>query len=183
MSDGPFWSRQSELELYTPLVGDTMLELGNKKNRGFTYKQYFEDRGYKHVSVDINGKDGALPYDLTEPMDIGTFDMVSNIGTTEHVGVSWEGQEQCWKNILNAMHVGSVLVSTTPYPGHWKWHGTWYPFDTFFLTLATENGMRVDRLYIHPHHKGDMLYVRLLRVKDQSVPIIRPCNFLENEID
>ena len=46
-----------EWELYQPLVGDTMLELGNKITKGTSYKQYFESIGFKHTSVDWNGNE------------------------------------------------------------------------------------------------------------------------------
>lgn len=140
----PFTNRQGELELFTPLVGSSMLELGNKKNRLATYKAYFQSLGFRHVSVDWNGQDGALRRDLREPLNLGTFDMVSNIGTTEHV----DGQEAVWKNICEAMHVGSVLVSGTPYPGDWQWHGEWYPTEEFYRELAEKNGLEIERLYV-----------------------------------
>ena len=78
-----------------------MLELGNKRNTPrHIYKAFFEARGFRHVSVDINGSDGALRKDLTEPLGLGTFDMVSNIGTTEHVSEGdYAGQVACWRNI------------------------------------------------------------------------------------
>ncbi len=169
--------RSWEWELYNPLVGSTMLELGNKKKSAgevvFTYKDVFTSLGFQHTSVDTNGLDGALPKDLTKPLGLGTFDMVSNIGTTEHVSeTSWSGQVACWKNIAEAMHVGSVLVSITPRPGAWQHHGTWYPHKEFFTELARLNGLEVERCYdsvdrgdsVAPHLR--LVYARLRRVTD-----------------
>lgn len=140
---GPFHNRSWEWALYLPLVGSSMLELGNKRNGALTYKAFFKSRGYRHVSVDWNGEDGALRKDLRQPLNLGTFDMVCNIGTTEHV----EGQEGVWRNICEAMHMGSVLVSLTPMPGHWLRHGLHYPTQEFYQQLADRNGLRVERLY------------------------------------
>lgn len=150
MSDlGPFHNRLDEWKLYSPLQGKSMLELGNKLNGEFVYKTFFESLGFRHVSVDVNGKNGALKLDLTKPLNLGTFDMVTNIGTTEHVSeANWDGQAKCWKNIMEAMHVGSVLVSLTPAPGHWSHHGVWYPHPEFFENLAELNGLEVERVYI-----------------------------------
>src|SRR6185369_5643655 len=57
--------RSWEWELFDPLVGSSMLELGNKKKAAgdavFTYKSVFKSMGFRHVSVDTNGLDGAMP--------------------------------------------------------------------------------------------------------------------------
>lgn len=164
----PFENRPAEWELYQPIVGTSMLELGNKRNGSATYKAFFIARGYRHVSVDLNGQDGALPLDLTKPLNLGTFDFVSNIGTTEHVAE----QEPVWRNILEAMHVGSVLVSTTPKPGDWTWHGEWYPHGEFFHSLAELNGLHIERLYESGVDPRRMWFVRMVRVA--QVPFLMP---------
>ena len=160
----PFHNRQLEWELYSPLVCTTMLELGNKKNKELTYKAFFTSLGFAHTSVDWNGQDGALRRDLREPLNLGTFDMVTNIGTTEHV----DGQFGVWKNVCEAMHVGSVLVSGTPKPGDWRWHGTWYPETQFFEALAFLNGLEVERLYIAGEAPRRNVMARLRRIADMS---------------
>jgi hypothetical protein len=170
----PFHNRPAELELYTPLVGSSMLELGNKKNSPFTYKKYFESIGFRHVSIDTNAKDGALPKDLRKPLDLGTFDMVTNIGTSEHVS----DQEPCWRNMLEAMNVGSVLVSTTPQPGQWQWHGDYYPSDVFYRELAELNGLSVDRLYLSGNPPHRMWFARMTRI--ESIPFKMPANGMHN---
>ena len=181
MSDlGPFHNRPEEWALYQPLVGTSMLELGNKKNGTFIYKPFFVGLGYRHVSIDTNGEDGALRRNLMEPLGLGTFDMVSNIGTSEHVseGVHW-GQVECWRNICEAMHVGSVLVSTTPKPGAWRHHGVWYPQMEFFTELAELNGLEVERLFVDDtamlrgiYADREMVFARLRRVAE--VPFAMP---------
>ena len=149
MSDlGLFATRTWEWSILDPLVGSSMLELGNKVKAGFVFKKFFEGRGFHHVSVDTNGLDGALPLDLRKPLNLGTFDMVTNFGTSEHVSEdAYEGQVQCWRNIVEAMHVGSVLVCVTPMPGTNPRHGVWYPHKEFYRNLAGLNGLEVERLY------------------------------------
>lgn len=147
MADDPFWNRPKLKELYEPLVGDSMLELGDKLDAGRVYKPYFESLGIRHVSIDINGNNGALPLDLTKPLNLGKFSMVTNIGTSEHVSEdNFAGQVECWRNIVEAMDVGSVLICDTPAPGTWRVHGTWYPTQEFYAELARLNGMDVERL-------------------------------------
>jgi len=123
-----FEAHPLERALYEPLVGTTMLELGNKEWQGASYKDYFTALGFRHTSVDINGLNGARPLDLQEPLNLGTFDMVSNIGTTEHV----RKQPPVWRNICEAMHIGSVFVSTTPHPAGWPQHGMHHPTQAFY---------------------------------------------------
>lgn len=164
---GPFTDRPLEWKLYQPLFGESMLELGNKKNgRHGTYKAFFEGRGFRHTSVDWNGDDGALPLDLRRPLNLGTFDMVTNIGTTEHV----DQQEPVWQNICEAMHIGSVLISTTPLPGgeDWWWHGDWYPTLKFFEELGYRNGLEVQRLYVAGDAPRRMIMARLRRIATVS---------------
>lgn len=177
MSDlGPFHNRPEEFALFMPLVGNSMLELGNKKNGEFVYKRWFESKGFRHISVDTNGLDGAIALDLAQPLNLGTFDMVSNIGTSEHVGY---GQEQCWRNICEAMHVGSVLVSTTPAPGNWAWHGWWYPSEQFYRDLASLNGLRLDALDLVHDAPRSMWFARMTRVQDS--PFIMPDGMVKNQ--
>ena len=162
--------RSWEWAVYDPLVGSSMLELGNKRKNTFIYKNFFQERGFRHVSVDTNGLDGALRLDLRKPLNLGTFDMVTNIGTSEHVSEdAWDGQVACWRNILEAMHVGSVLVSIGPEQGAWPNHGTWYPQPPFFHELARLNGLEVERCYAsehgtHPNQR--QVYARLVGRED-----------------
>ena len=166
LSEVDFPGRSWERDLVNPLIGDSMLELGNKRKGNMIYKHVFERAGFRHVSVDINGKDGALKVDLRKPLNLGTFDMVTNFGTSEHVSEnSIEGQVVCWQNILEAMHVGSVLVSITPREGAPRWlrHGRWYPQEPFFTKMAEINGLEIERLYRDEH----LIYCRAVRVEDK----------------
>jgi hypothetical protein len=164
LTEDLFPNRSWELEILNPLVGNSMLELGNKRKGDLVYKTVFESLGFRHVSVDTNGKDGSLPLDLREPLNLGTFDMVTNFGTSEHVSVTdYQGQEACWLNIVDACHAGSILISVTPnknYPG-WHNHGRWYPDERFYEELAKCNGFDVERLY--SDHR--LVYARLKRIE------------------
>ena len=152
-----------ELEsIFTPLSGKTMLEFGNKKTDGIVWKGYFDGLGFRHVSVDINGADGALKMDLRQPLNLGTFDVVTNVGTSEHVSE----QEPLWRNVAEAMHVGSLFISVTPLPGCWDWHGWWYPTEDFYKDFARKNGMDVERLLVDGPKAKSQIYTRIVRVKE-----------------
>jgi len=143
-----------EWELINPIVGNTMLELGNKETRGVTYKSLFESMGITHTSIDWNGLDGALNLDLREPINIGTFDMVTNIGTTEHV----DNQEGVWENIHNFIKVGGVFVSTTP--ANWPHHGLYHPRMEFFEEFC-KNGYEIEIMEEVGRPARSLLFVRL----------------------
>jgi SAM-dependent methyltransferase len=146
-----------------PLVGNRMLELGNKITNGISYKSWFTAQGIEHVSVDINGLDGALPLDLRKPIDLGQFDMVTNYGTSEHVV---DNQAQVWENIHRACKVGGVIICMCPSPGDWWWHGSWYPSWEFYTQFAERNGYQIEHIAIGREHPNRNIDVRMVKVKD-----------------
>lgn len=159
--------RPDEWPLFEDLEPSRMLELGNKKNSqsGITYKAWFESLGFEHVSVDWNGLDGALKKDLQKPIKLGLFDVVSNVGTTEHV----EDQEAVWRNIHESLEVGGYLISITPKGDgkNWPHHGFWYPKHSFFKDFAESNGYEVVSLYDGKEQPTAVTYCKLKKVKDK----------------
>jgi hypothetical protein len=154
--------------LFLPLDGITsMLELGNKKTAtGIVYKQVFEAMGIRHVSVDWNGEDGALKLDLAAPLALGRFDMVTNLGTSEHV----DRQEPVWRNMVEAC--ARVLVCSTPLPGDWPKHGMFYPTLEFYEQLAAMNEFVIERLRIMASSPRRLIQARLRRVGE--IPFSMP---------
>jgi len=150
---------EDEQVIIWPLVGKTMLELGNKKNANGVYKTYFESVGIDHTSIDWNGEDGALKLDLRVPIDLQPFDMITNIGTTEHVS----DQKAVWENIHNLTKIGGVIASLTPLEGDWWWHGEWYPRAEFFEQFA-KNGYEIQYMDIGREYPNRNLCVRLKKV-------------------
>lgn len=131
-----------------------MLELGDqvirdRQIRETTGKAYFENRGFEHVSVDLNGNNGALVLDLREPeqfIDLtDSWDIVTNSGTTEHVE-PFATQYECFKIIHDCLKVGGIAVHLNPDTedrdnnGRWKDHCRIYYSATFYEVLATECG-------------------------------------------
>lgn len=140
---------------------ETMLELGNKNGtggKGDSYKAHFEALGIRHVSVDWNGEDGALALDLRQPLNLGTFDMVTNIGTSEHVDV----QTPVWRNMVEACD--HVLVCITPAPFNWPGHGLFYPHLQFYNELAARNGFEVEKLTVEGDEGRQLTHFRAIRI-------------------
>lgn len=150
---------EDERVIIWPLVGTRMLELGNKKNPDGVYKTYFQSIGIDHTSIDWNGEDGALKLDLRKPINLEPFDMVTNIGTTEHVS----DQKAVWENIHNLTKIGGVIASLTPLEGDWWWHGEYYPRREFFIEFA-ENGYEIEYLDIGREYPNRNIVCRLKKV-------------------
>jgi len=147
-----------------PLVGNRMLELGNKKTGNASYKSYFVQQGIDHVSIDWNGMDGALKMDLRKRIELDPFDMVTNFGTTEHVSE----QYPVWENIHRLCKVGGVIVSMCPMPGDWWWHGEWYPKESFYVEFARLNCYMIEHLAIGRQHPNRNIDVRMVKVDDMD---------------
>jgi SAM-dependent methyltransferase len=157
-------TRVDEWKLLDPLMGDSMLELGNKRNGDVIYKAFFESLGFRHVSIDWNGLDGTLNRDLRLPLwdELGQFCMVTNIGTTEHV----DGQAGVWENIHRMTKPGGVYCGLTPYPDgkSWWWHGSWYPTAAFFESFADLNGWVIEKIYKDRPDPFSNLYCRMQKL-------------------
>jgi len=154
-----------EQSVLFPIVGESMLEYGNKQTAGISYKSWLtENYGIRHVSVDWNGKDGALPLDLRKPLDLGLFDMCTNFGTTEHISE----QYQPWKSLHDHCAVDGVVVCATPIPGDWCWHGNHYPTEEFYIQFAERNGYEVEILKVGQEAPRRCFYVRMLKVESME---------------
>jgi len=177
----PIKDRPDETAYYEPYHGDSMFECGGKVNRrvaGHTdkngrwvdvlYKDYFLAIGFKrHVSVDFDPRWADHNDDLRLPLwdKYGTFDMFTNMGTSEHIE---NNQLGFWKNVHNMTNVGGVYVHLTPYPGgkDWPRHGHWYPTEDFLHSFAENNGWEVEKIGIQRTEPHRNVYGRLRKVHD-----------------
>lgn len=139
------------LKLLEPLDFLTMYELGNKKTGGIPYSQYFREKGITYDSIDINGLDGALQYDLNTPINLPPRDLVSNIGTSEHV----LNQESCFNNIHNLST--KRMVHWVPLERRHPRHGLYGYSVEFFIDLAAANNYLINKLYIETSFKNWLL--------------------------
>lgn len=166
--------RDIEWEFYPNIEpGMKMLELGDKINRGVTYKQYFESLGVNHTSIDWNGKNGAINRDLRTPLwhEFGQFDVVTNIGTTEHV----DDQKMVWSNISEMCKVGGYVVCVTPAPigDNWWWHGEYYPTIEFYHKFAEVRGYKILKIREdHPKpHRNIYCLLHKTSIASGEIPI------------
>lgn len=149
------------LQRVSTLVGETkglkMLELGCQNiydnevcgNRyGMIAKDFFEEQGFEHTSVDICGCQKSIKLDLRQPHNLGLFDIVTDYGTTEHVE-GRVGYYEAFKNIHNACKVGGLMIHETPKTGHWLGHGHNYVTEEFYKGLCSKTGYKIIELGEH----------------------------------
>lgn len=136
-------------------------------------KPFFEGMGFTHTSVDINGKDGALPLDLSTPVTIGdgsTFDYITDFGTSEHVSSLW----QCLENLHRHARVGTQFFHVNPLTGNWPGHGFWYRDEEFYEAYAKLTGYELLELKrdfaCGNSTDGWNIWARLKKVQDTEFP-------------
>lgn len=154
-------------KLLEPFNFESIYDLGNKKTKGLPYSLFFKMRNIRYISIDINGLDGALPYDLTAPLNnLEPFDIVANIGTTEHI----EEQKQVFCNIHNISK--KRMAHWLPLAGKHSSHGCWgYTLD-FFRELAQLNDYKIEKLYIETSFKRWTLVCCSFHKKNISNPFV-----------
>lgn len=153
----------------------TILEFGNKKNTSGTYREWYTERGCKtYVSVDWNGKDGALPLDCNfslTPEDTGAtegYDIVTNFGFSEHVS----NQPAFWKNNHDLCDVNGTMCGVTPAPGFWPHHGILQPSIGFYHELAAANHYGRWRCTVYDDRKRPTCIYSFTKVYDE--PFVMP---------
>jgi len=158
--------------------------------KGYLLEDYFKIlKGVPlHVSVDLNGKNGSLPLDLTKPIKtllaVGPFQLITNFGTSEHV----PGQYWCFKNIHNLCDVGGLMYHVVPKVGNWDGvncglkepHCPYFYNSDFFQQLAELNGYEivVNKIWNHDH-------VVPKRAREECVCVyrkVKDTEFVEEEV-
>lgn len=148
-------------------TGLLMFELGNQELChpirsdlvGRTGKSHYTSEGYTHISVDMNGQDGALPLDLRDRKQFeqwfGGVDVLTNSGTTEHVEPH-SYQYDTFSIIHSLVKTGGLIFHIVPdvyyLDNHscWKGHCTNYYSKEFFDMLGRENNyLTLDVTYVN----------------------------------
>lgn len=161
-------------------TGNQMLELGNQTiyfgdDYGKPAKPMFEKMGFSHISIDLNGEDGAVKSDLsiktyyTIMVNCRAFDIVTDFGTSEHIKPSLYA---CWWNKHTNCKYGGYIISENPKTGNWKGHGYWYYTEEFYRNLAKAQGYEIMELGEHPAMgnttDGWNIYCVLKKIKSNS---------------
>lgn len=119
-------------------------------------KDWYTENGCGlYVSIDANGR-GDHTYDLNLPLPAsikhGTYDLVTDFGTGEHVF----NQHQFWKSLHHLTKLEGHIVFDKPAQGY---HGhCFYNYhETFFMDLAHANKYVVRRLERKTMPRGELI--------------------------
>ena len=117
-------------------------------------KEYWIEKGFDHTSVDLNGKRGAVVKDLSVFEDFtewsNSFDVVYNIGTTEHVE-PFEAQYTCFKIADHCCKTNGIMIHGVPEINKhdkenlFRKHCHYYYSEKFFETLIKESNYKLIR--------------------------------------
>jgi len=149
-----------------------MIELGNQHIGGAfrdTSKNYFSSIVKKHISIDLNGEDGALALDLnSEIKGVEQGDIVTNYGTSEHVSDQYE----CFKNMHNLCKTGGIIINFVPPAGYWPGHCPYYYNLEYFKVLGEKNCYKIieNKIFTEPPYTGALTMISCVFQKiDDSV--------------
>jgi len=145
-----------------------MIELGNQ----YFYvngiqkdlcKPYFEQMGIKHISIDINGKDGVLKLNLCNSINLKPVDIVTNFGTSEHV----KNQYMCFKNIHGFCKLGGLIMHEVPEEGSFLKHGLYWYIHNFFINIYANQ--KIIELKNLKYPDGNLIFCIIKKTSEEFV--------------
>jgi hypothetical protein len=108
-------------------------------------RDYFE--GYEYMSIDLNGEGDSKQWNLHDPVKTNRqFDLVTDLGTTEHLRDIYMG---FW-NINKLTKVGGLMFHENPKHKNWPKHGNHYRTKDFYTELEQTAGYKILHLDEHP---------------------------------
>lgn len=116
----------------------SVCELGDQglswEAKGTKAKDWYVERGCgRYVSIDGNGE-GTLTADLNLPVKLEPFDLVTDLGTGEHIF----DQAQVWRTIHALTKPGGYIAFDRPAQGHEK-HCFYLTNECVFRDVAEAN--------------------------------------------
>lgn len=147
-----------------------LLELGNQiikdgcGGQHKTGKALFCSMGCYHMSIDTNGRDGAMVYDLGKKITDfdNEFDIITDFGTS----ICVKNYKMCYNNIYRMCKPGGVMVYVLPEENS-NWKANYYVNKKFFRNLAKKQGCKVKTTKIIKGLHGNLVCAAL--VKDEPI--------------
>ena len=116
--------------------------------------KYYSKKACDYTCLDLNKENNALELDLATKLSLDKFDIVTDFGTSEHVGINGKHDSKvfynCWLNKHNACKIGELIISENPKTGNWPGHGFNYVTEDFYKQLAEANGYEILEIGEHP---------------------------------
>lgn len=101
-------------------------------------KSWFEARGIKHTSIDLNDE-ADIKADILNNDHNLTYDWVTDFGTIEHTSNAYVA----FRNVHNWTNDNGLMIHVNPEVGSWPGHGFWWFTENFYHTLAKVCGYRL----------------------------------------
>jgi len=161
-------------------AGLNWLELGNQRDRTGNprskkpAKIMYESLGVNHISIDLNGRNGALPLDLQKPLPFifhSRFDVITNYGTIEHVN----NQYRVFRNIHDSCRKGGIIIHALPLENNWPKHCRYKYTTSFAGKLAKKNSYTLVQEEIIRPQPYQLLVVAYRKELDE--PFMRKSHF------
>ena len=118
-------------------------ELGNQRtDEKKVAKEIYLSLGVEHISIDLNGEDGAIPIDLDKPVPViflNQFNVITNYGTIEHIN----NQFQVFKNVHDMCKQEGIMIHVLSPTGNWPGHCRYYYSEKFVRELARDCGYKI----------------------------------------
>jgi SAM-dependent methyltransferase len=166
-------ARFSVCELGDQLYATTPIPFGKRRGKRMWERApavaFYKTLGCgRYESIDANGN-GTVLADLNLPLDeaawtnLCRFDLVTNVGTTEHVF----NLAQCWRTIHDLTAPGGYIFAEQPTQGYPD-HGFYNLQPTFVHDLARHNSYKVEHLDCAPTPRGTVMRFIYRRTSDAA---------------
>jgi SAM-dependent methyltransferase len=113
--------------------------------------ELFRNSHYYYRCVDLYPGEFTLVLDLNDHVvsgsDYGNFDLITNMGTTEHIG----DQMNAFRAIHDFCAPGGLMMHNVPFSGYYN-HGLYNYHPMFFIFLAHANNYEIDALALSAPH-------------------------------
>ncbi len=166
-------------------TNDKVLELGAQnlyasEFEGSPYADlYYKRKQCKYTCLDLNEENNALNLDLATKLSLDKYNVVTDFGTSEHVGINGKHDAKafynCWLNKHNACEVGGLIISENPKTSNWPEHGFNYVTENFYRQLAEYNGYEILEIGEHPAmnniENGWNIYCVLRKTQDKFMTL------------
>ena len=151
-------------------LGDQFVVSDTGKISGIA-KDHYLSLDVDHISIDINGNNGAFPLDLDFPVPfifIDQFDVVTNYGMSEHIN----DQYRVFKNTHDMCKQHGIMIHHVPLVGTYPGHCRYYYTQGFMNELADRCGYGVINTEIldDSDHKNikKLVGVTFLKIEDRE---------------
>jgi hypothetical protein len=166
-------------------ANDKVLELGAQnlyasEFEGSPYADlYYKKKQCEYTCLDLNEENNALNLDLATKLSLDKYNVVTDFGTSEHVGINGKHDPKafynCWLNKHNACEIGGLIISENPKTSNWPEHGFNYVTENFYRQLAEYNGYEILEIGEHPAmnntENGWNIYCVLRKTQDKFMSL------------